>query len=355
MQKMRRALRPALVAAASLTVLGAVRDAGAQPACAAPKTTCAGANGYYASKEDLDRVTAVTDPLLRELKACLDAAGGKQMTPSFVMRWDSEGNPVAVKVDVPGYESLPCVAKIAGKLSQLQNPHETAIRCELGCPKPAPPPQQPPLVVQPPVPPPQQPPLVVQPPAQQPAPQAAQPAAIPVLTPARPEQSQPVRYEKVWYGWQGLISDGVAFTLTLGGGFAQTRSVLTMGIITFVLGTPIVHMAHAEIGRGFGSMGMRVLLPLVGAGIGAIAGLVSVSGSKDATSDAGDAAGTGAIVGSLVAGAGCAIIDAFALGYKSQKVEQEVTSRPRRGPSFTLSPSIDVRRDRAEIGVGGSF
>jgi hypothetical protein len=353
---MRGALRRNLLAVASIGTLFFVRDASAQsaPACTAPTTSCNGTNGYYAAKDDVDRLTAVADPLLRELRTCLDAAGGKTVTPAFVIRWDTEGNPVSVKLDVPGYESLPCVAKASGKLSTLQNPRETAIRCEYGCPKPAaPPPVQPPLVVRPPgQTEPTQPPVLGQ------QPQTGQPA-IPVLTPARPYN---VRYEKVWYGWQGLISDAIAFTLTLSGGFSHTGGVLATGIIAFGLGTPIIHMAHGEVGRGFGSMGIRVLLPLLGAAIGAIAGLAASGNSRgNNLSNAGDAAGTGAIVGALLGGAGCAIIDAFALGYKSEKVEQPVGSRltlpssGRSASSLTVIPTFDVRGDRASLGIGGTF
>ena len=74
---MRRSLRVVLAGTATLAVIGGFsRDAAAQqPVCTTPKTTCAGNAGYYASTEDVDRLTAVADPLLRELRTCLDAGG----------------------------------------------------------------------------------------------------------------------------------------------------------------------------------------------------------------------------------------------------------------------------------------
>lgn len=349
---MKASLRLSLLATASLGTLLSTTDVSAQNAtCTAPTTTCGGTNGYYASKEDVDRVTAVAGPILRELRTCLDASGGKAATPAFVIRWDTEGNPVSVKVDVPGFESLPCVAKASGKLSTLQNPRETAIRCEYGCPKPA-------------APPPAQPPLVVQPPSQAPAPVVGQPqtqapAAVPVLAPP-PAHLSSVRYEKVWYGWQGLITDAVAYSLTLGGGFGDMGGVLATGLITFVLATPIIHMAHGNIGKGFGSMGMRVGLPAAGALIGVIAGAV-VAGSNKSSSDSfgrnvGDAVGTGALVGSLLGGAGCVVIDAAALAYTNEKIEGPATaSLARRTSTVRLVPTLDVRSDRAALGIGGTF
>jgi hypothetical protein len=352
------------------TILG-TRDASAQQACTAPKTTCEGTDGYYASKEDLARVTAVTDPLLRELRACLDAAGGNNVTPAVTMRWDSEGNAVAVKVEAPGYESLACVAKVSGKLTQLQNPHETAIRCEYGCPRPpapapapvpAPVPPPPAPAPTPPTPPSQQPPLVVNPPGVTPAPaparpqpvqQPAQASSVPVLAPQGPERRSS-RYEQVWYGWQALIPDSVAYVATLAGGFADARGAVALGLITWGLGTPIVHMAHAEVGRGFASIGMRIMLPLVGSGIGALAGLIANAGKRSAD-EIGDAAGTGAIIGAFVGAGGCTLVDVLALGYKRQKVETAITSTEQRTRWLTIAPTMNIGKDRAAIGIGGSF
>jgi hypothetical protein len=358
---MRGSLRSLVPIWACATILGA-RDALAQQACTAPKTTCEGTNGYYASKEDLARVTAVTDPLLRELRACLDAAGGKNVTPAVVMRWDSEGNAVAVNVEAPGYESLACVAKISGKLTQLQNPHETAIRCEHGCPKPpapAPAPVPPPPA---PTPPPQQPPLVVHPPGVTPAPAPAQPqpvqqtgqaSSVPVLAPEGPEH-RPPRYEQVWYGWQALIPDSVAYVATLAGGFADASGAVALGLITWGLGTPIVHMANAEVGKGFASMGMRVMLPLLGSGIGALAGVLATAGKRSAN-DVGDAAGKGAIIGAFLGAGGCTLVDVLALGYKRQPIETDITSTEQRTRGVTIAPTMNIGKDRAAIGIGGSF
>ena len=150
---MRRALRAVLVGAAAFTVAGVARDASAQQACKAPKTTCAGHSGYYAPAEDIDRLTAVADPILRDVRTCLDGVGAKHVASALVIRWDPDGKPVDVKIDVPGYESLPCVQKAQTKISTLQNPRETAIRCEYGCPAPpAPKPVPAPVVVAPPAP-----------------------------------------------------------------------------------------------------------------------------------------------------------------------------------------------------------
>ena len=338
---MRRVSRAVLGGAASLTFLAVLpADATAQPACTTPRTTCGGTDGYYASSEDVARVTAVVDPLLRDLRACLDAAGGKHVSPTLMMRWDSEGNAVVVKVDAPGYDSLPCVARVAGKLSQLQNPHETAMRCDFGCGRPAPAPAPPPA---PPPPAPAPPPVVVVPPAPTtPAPPPAPP----------PPYRAPVRYEKVWYGWQTLVADALSIAVIAAGGAADESQVVGGGIGAFLLATPIIHMAHGNVGQGFGSIGIRLLLPLTAFGIGALAGLIGTAG--DSVSDTGEDVLRGAFYGLLVGVAGCAIIDAAAFAYTKEKVEPAALRlRPER--RFTLAPSFRLRAGGGALGLAGTF
>jgi hypothetical protein len=82
--------------------------------------------------------------------------------------------------------------------------------------------------------------------------------------------------QKTWYGWQILLIDGGA---TLTGIAAATSSNSTAGgalgvvaLAAYMLGGPIVHWSHGNVGRGFASLGLRVALPTVGlvaAGVGA--------------------------------------------------------------------------------------
>lgn len=345
---MRRDLRAALAGAATLTAVGLVpRDACAQEACKTPKTTCSGHSGYYAPSEDIDRLTAVADPILRDVRTCLDGVGAKHVPSALVIRWDSEGKPVDVRIDVPGYESLPCVQKAQAKISTLQNPRETAIRCEFGCPAPPPPKPAPaPVVVPPPAP-------------TQTAPAATTQPAPPPSPPA-PKPEQP-RYEKVWYGYQTLIADGVSFGTLVGGVASRSGGVTTAGYLGFLFVTPIVHMVHGNVGPGFASIGIRLILPLLSLGVGAIAGVIvggtSGSGSFDRFANGANGAVNGAVIGGLIGVAGCVAIDAAGFAYTKERVDdRSITRGPRRPqPWFTLAPSLDVRRDRAAFGVAGQF
>src|SRR4051794_21271685 len=98
-------LRRCLLLAAGGVFVGAAAHAQQAPTCASPVTTCEGDSGYYASSEDRDRMQVQVDALLKDLRACLDAAGAKNVSPSIVARFDADGAPVAHKIDAPGYES----------------------------------------------------------------------------------------------------------------------------------------------------------------------------------------------------------------------------------------------------------
>jgi hypothetical protein len=284
----------------------------------------------------------VADPLLRDVRTCLDAAGAKHVPSVLVVRWDSDGKPGDVRIDVPGYESLPCVQKAQSKLATLQNPHETVIRCEFGCPTPTPP-----AVVAPPV------------TAPSPAPAAAPPAA-PAAVAATPAPPKP-EYEKVWYGYQTLIADGASAGLFFAGIGTGTSPMTVAGYLTFVLATPVIHMVHGNIGPGFGSMGIRLLLPPIGMGVGALAGVIIAgtngSGSLDRFGNGANGAINGLVIGGLLGAAGCVLIDAAGLGYTKERVDTRSAApgTQHREQLFAIAPTFDVQKDHTTFGVVGSF
>jgi hypothetical protein len=343
-----RTLRAVLSTSAILCIGLASSDVFAQQKCATPKTTCAGHSGYYAPSEDVDRLTAVADPILRDVRTCLDGAGAKHVASVLVIRWDSDGKPVEVRIDVPGYESLPCVQKAQSKLATLQNPRETAIRCEFGCAQPAPPKPIPaPVVVPAPV------------PTTQPTTQPA-PAPAPTTEPTPAPKPLP-QYEKVWYGYQTLIADAASFGLFAAGLSVRSGGLVAAGYTGFVLGTPIVHMVHGNVGPGFGSIGLRLLMPLIGLGVGAIVGVIasgtSGSGSFDRFADGANGAVNGAVIGGIIGAAGCSLIDAAGFAYTKERIDDRAaTIAPRRpARAFTFTPTLALQRGFTSVGVVGQF
>jgi hypothetical protein len=332
------------VGVGAVVMLGAGAASAQQPVCRTPKTTCAAIDGYYASTEDRNRVTAVVDPLIAELKSCIDAAGGKHVSPAITIRWDSDGNPVAVKIDAPGYETLPCAATVAGKLAQLKNPHETAIRCDYGCSAP---PTSAPVVVPPPP-----------PPASSNAPPPPAGSAAPAPAPAAsspPPKTE--KTEKVWYGYQTLIIDAVSGTFFLTGVYTASGSLWVPGFVGYVFGTPIDHFIHGNVGKGFGSIAIRLFFPAIAAGIGAIVGVFITSDKTDPAgivTDHVNHAAEGAEVGLLIGVVITSAIDAFAFAYTKESAEALATPKTQRA-WLTVKPTLSLTSDRGVIGLGGTF
>jgi hypothetical protein len=340
---MRPSRGPGLVGWFTLATLGFfAREAAADgPACTTPKTTCSGSGGYYASSDDLNRLTAVADPILRDVRTCLDGAGGKHVPSVLVIRWDSDGKAVDVRIDAPGYESLPCVQKAQTKLANLQNPHETAIRCEFGCNKPQPPPLPPPSAP------------VATAPAAVPPPTTAAPAATAPATQQPPAPvAPPPRYEKVWYGYQTLIADAISIPLFAVGATTKTDGLTGAGYVGFALGAPVIHWVHGNVGKGFGSLGIRVGAPPTLALFGALGGVIADGGRGNT----GDSALTGAWVGVGIGVAAAVVVDAAGFAYTKELVEPSTTPTAKaRENGFAFSPTFDVRKDHATLGVAGTF
>jgi hypothetical protein len=74
-----------------------------------------------------------------------------------------------------------------------------------------------------------------------------------------------------------------------------------------LLGGPIVHWAHENVGRSFGSLGIRVGAPVVDAGLGCVA-----VGNSEEFGCLG-----GFVLGGILGTAAAVAIDAAALAYES--------------------------------------
>jgi hypothetical protein len=129
-----------------------------------------------------------------------------------------------------------------------------------------------------------------------------------------------------WYGAQILAIDGTALAMATLGFGQEESSLSTVGVIGFLVATPIVHAAHGKGGRAWGSVGLRLALPAGGAIVSA------------------DNPGLGAFIGAM----GASVIDAL----------RAYDDRPRKQPRTTrrtmhLSPIMG--RTVGGLTVGGSF
>lgn len=99
-------------------------------------TRCEPTNGYYAPDEDRARVAAQLDAMLVELRACLARVGAAAINPAVLARFNSDGTLASMKIDVGGYEELPCVTEASHKRLAMATKAETSLRCENRCGSP---------------------------------------------------------------------------------------------------------------------------------------------------------------------------------------------------------------------------
>lgn len=182
-----------------------------------------------------------------------------------------------------------------------------------------------------------------------PAPPGCLPSPAPYYLPLHPPKRR-------WYGWQTLIAAGGFITLA---GFTlpnllatnEDRYVATAGVALsaagFTLSGPIVHWSHGHVGRGFAVLGLYVGSTLVSMGTGV--GIACIAGGcahmYDVTPGWVYGAAAGAATGALAA----FVVDVAALSY-----DLEPGVRTGRVAGAVI-PIVDVRRDRAVIGLGGAF
>ena len=139
-------------------------------------------------------------------------------------------------------------------------------------------------------------------------------AQAPPASPQRwPEAAPPIPVapaapvKERWYGWQTLVTDAGAVTLTIAltanadeHDDAAVIGALVIGASAFALGGPLVHGAHGRWGKAGVSLALRLGLSLIGGAIGAD------SCSQYVYDHEGCAIGYGAV--GLIAGATTAVI-----------------------------------------------
>lgn len=155
--------------------------------------------------------------------------------------------------------------------------------------------------------------IVVEAPEPDPLPPATAPDAPP------PPVRRPSRMVDVSYSSQTLLLDGVAVAMFVPGVVAKIDPLPGLGLLTYLLGPPIVHLTHGNVGKGFADVGIRTVAPFVFAMPGLIAAAALTSNaSAEARSDALDAGGyTGLALGCAFA----MVVDAFVLA--KERVPEE--------------------------------
>jgi len=227
-----------------------------------------------------------------------------------------------------------------------------------------PPPPPPPVVAPPP-------PGVAPPPPGAPAPpDATATGAPPPGTPPPVVFASAPVYERQWYGWQTLISDGVTLVLWVAGGAANSGALTGIGTVTYLLGPPVLHAVHGRIAIGAASFGIRVGAPLIlgltGFGVGCAVGGSHGSGNSALLGLASGCA-TGFVVGFLLGYGGAVALDAVVFSYERVQIKAAGAASLGRSTdsasaaSFTLRPDISLvprvgdQPGRGTFGLAGTF
>lgn len=178
------------------------------------------------------------------------------------------------------------------------------------------------------------------------APQSSERASAPApsLPSSSPDPLQAPGTHVRWYGWQTLLSDGGAFALMLAGTKTSSMEGLTIaGGLVYALGGPAIHDAHGHTGKALGSLGLRILLPVIG----------GVAGDGIAAHDCAPGTwlcGLNGVGPGMLAGAGiAALIDATVLA------NEDVPDEPSFDASFSVTPVLSAGSGNYSAGVAGTF
>ena len=151
----------------------------------------------------------------------------------------------------------------------------------------------------------------------------------------------------VWYGWQiavvdvpalALVAAGIVNTPVVGSSASNVNAPLVaLGGVAYLMGGPMAHLAHGRSGAAFGSLGLRVGVPLV---TGVVAAAIKKASSHCIGEDcfAHDELYPFAL-GAFIGAVGASIIDCAAIA---------------REPPATR-PAVSVALDRRGVRVVGTF
>ncbi len=175
-------------------------------------------------------------------------------------------------------------------------------------------------------------------------------APTPAASPGAEAKLEP-KHERHWYGYQTLIADGAGQVLALVALTTDNKGLeSTLGpvpLTSYVLTPGIIHIAHRNIGKGIGDVGLRVGAPVVGA----LAGILIADGRLD------DLDVGGAVMGILGAsiGVGAAIaIDASVLAWEDDSPAPLATRAPAKS-AVSVIPSIGPTKNGFAAGLHGTF
>jgi hypothetical protein len=150
-----------------------------------------------------------------------------------------------------------------------------------------------------------------------------------------------------WYGGTTLMLDFTSFVLVTGGEALDKQTefngdtVTGVGVFTYLLGGPFVHFSHSHVGKGFGSLGARLGLPVFGVMVGAFSNACNN----------GQCSSIGAGIGYRIGIVTAVAIDAAVLSFEEET--PRAVAYNRKATSYRVLPMVGSKQ--AGLFVLGNF
>lgn len=96
-------------------------------------TTCKSDSTSMVSPEDLQRIAERVAPTLGQARICLDRVSAQNINPSIIVRFETAGQLISLKLDAGGYDELACVLEAKSRVPSLTTSRQASLRCEHRC------------------------------------------------------------------------------------------------------------------------------------------------------------------------------------------------------------------------------
>jgi hypothetical protein len=143
------------------------------------------------------------------------------------------------------------------------------------------------------------------------------------------------------------VADGASLAILAAGAASSSAPLAIVGVAGWFLASPVVHVSHAGVGRGLGSLALRIGLPVVGILIANIAsdGCWREPGASDNCDTAAQAEGL--LLGAVAA----EVLDVAWLARDARPVEPAPHGSDHPFAQLVVSPAVGG----ASVGLVGRF
>jgi hypothetical protein len=96
-------------------------------------TTCTPDSSSALSAEERNTIATNLQPMLKDVRVCLDRVSAQEIHPAVIVRFESNGQMSQLKVDAGGYDDLSCVHEVRSRPPNVSISREASVRCEYRC------------------------------------------------------------------------------------------------------------------------------------------------------------------------------------------------------------------------------